>query len=354
MCAAAIQLLLSQSVFADEPAQQPASPLQPEAEFRLRLQFDRFSSEDQERYRMRLRARVGGSYDAGQGLSLGARLSTGSDNPTSSQVTLGDEFSKLAVGIDRAYLRFHRYSWLDLYAGKAVAPFRSRRLVWDRDVQPDGLSQIVEWQEKQQVIGARVATGEYQLLEIADSNDDIYVFVAQAGLFGEAGSLRWSVDGAWYDYVHLAGAVLASSRGSNALDANGGLADDYNIASGLAELELEVSGGQLELFGELADNVAAQSEGLAIAAGSSLSFRAGDVPIELGYEYRHVGHNAIVDALAESSWHRQRTGFAGHRLGVVARLQGGWRLGSSFKFMNTVSGAADRQLEWLVDAGWSL
>ncbi len=109
---------------------------------------------DQERARLRLRARMGAEIDLTQGFTVGMRLGTGSDNqPVSENQTLGGvnsftqnqggDFSKYEIWLDRAFLR---YEWggrpdadFSASVGRFDNPFFSSSMIWADDIAFDGV-----------------------------------------------------------------------------------------------------------------------------------------------------------------------------------------------------------------------
>ncbi len=86
-----------------------------------------------------LRGRLSAQYDLTDTLKVGARLATGDpDNPRTTDVTLSDFASDLDISLDQAYFAF-QYQRLMLTGGKFAKPFSSTELVWDGDVNPQGL-----------------------------------------------------------------------------------------------------------------------------------------------------------------------------------------------------------------------
>ena len=106
---------------------------------------DRFLNVDQNRNRPRLRARLGVDADVGQGFSAGLRLASGDGNtPVSTNQTLGGSpgnFSKYQFWLDRAFLRYDALQGaLAAEIGRFENPFFSTDLLWDDDVNLDGLA----------------------------------------------------------------------------------------------------------------------------------------------------------------------------------------------------------------------
>jgi hypothetical protein len=103
---------------------------------------------DQDRYRARLRARVGTEIMLGDGFNGGIRLATGESNsPTSPNQTLGGSggnFSKYAVWLDRAFMSYDAGPGdgqeLTFFLGRFDNPFLSTEIQWDDDLGFDGLA----------------------------------------------------------------------------------------------------------------------------------------------------------------------------------------------------------------------
>ncbi|PKU21340.1 putative porin [Telmatospirillum siberiense] len=116
-----------------------------------------YSNWNQQRERMRLRARVGVEADLGEGFTTGVRLATGeSSSPVSTNQTLGGssgEFSKYQIWMDQAYIRYEPANtgiWgMSTTAGRFANPFFSTDLIWNNDLNFDGVA----------------VSGKYQLAE---------------------------------------------------------------------------------------------------------------------------------------------------------------------------------------------
>jgi hypothetical protein len=100
---------------------------------------------DQDRNRARLRARLGLDADLFNGFSAGLRIGTGDSNaPISFNSTLGGSggnFSKYAIWLDRAFIKYNAWNDLTLQAGRFDNPFfSSTDLVYHRDLGFDGFA----------------------------------------------------------------------------------------------------------------------------------------------------------------------------------------------------------------------
>ena len=97
---------------------------------------------DRDRMRERLRARFGAEIDMGEGYTAGVRLATGENSsPVTTNQSLGASggFSKYAVWLDRAFLKFRAASW-SVSVGRFDNPFLSSQMIFDEDVGFDGIA----------------------------------------------------------------------------------------------------------------------------------------------------------------------------------------------------------------------
>jgi hypothetical protein len=105
---------------------------------------DRYLNVDQDRTRPRLRARLGVDAAPLEGFSVGVRLGAGdSSSPVSNNQTLGTDFSKYQVWLDRAFVKFEPLrgpSSLAFLLGRFDNPFFGTDLIWWDDLAMDGLA----------------------------------------------------------------------------------------------------------------------------------------------------------------------------------------------------------------------
>ena len=95
----------------------------------------------QDRERMRIRLRLGVNVDVADDLVAGIRLATGNTtNPVTTNATLGTTLNKQNFLLDRAFLDYHPAEWIELWAGRFANPWLSSELVWDDDINFDGVA----------------------------------------------------------------------------------------------------------------------------------------------------------------------------------------------------------------------
>lgn len=113
--------------------------------------------------RLLVRARLGMTAKVTDEVTVGVRLATGSsDSPVSTNQVLGGGFSKKDIWLDRAYVKIQPWSFASVTLGRMANPFFSTDLMYDDDLNFDGVS----------------AAGRYSLYA-----DESFNVTATAGLF---------------------------------------------------------------------------------------------------------------------------------------------------------------------------
>lgn len=91
--------------------------------------------------RLRLRARLGVLAKINDSVSAGLRFTTGNVNDrVSTNQTLGSNFNKYSFLVDRAYIKFDPAEWASVSGGRIPNPWFSTDLVWDEDLNFDGVA----------------------------------------------------------------------------------------------------------------------------------------------------------------------------------------------------------------------
>jgi hypothetical protein len=91
--------------------------------------------------RLRLRARLGVLAKINDTVSAGMRFTTGNvTDRVSTNQTLGSGFNKYSFLVDRAYIKFDPVEWASFSGGRIPNPWFSTDLVWDEDLNFDGVA----------------------------------------------------------------------------------------------------------------------------------------------------------------------------------------------------------------------
>jgi hypothetical protein len=182
---------------------------------------DQFLNTSNDRTRFRERVRLGVDAKVTNNMKAGIRMSTGnSDDPVSTNQTLGNYNNRYDVVLDRAYLKYddydlNTYKWLTLSGGRMPNPFVSTDLVWDSDVGFEGFAATYRkslvgsdnlWEQDETDRNLFFTLGAFSLQEVALSSKDKWLFAGQLGVDWETDrQSRLTVAAAYYDYVNIDG-----------------------------------------------------------------------------------------------------------------------------------------------------
>lgn len=128
------------------PTTDESSAWIPSGDFRLR--WERTTNQEpttqplilDPRNRWVVRFRAGVTKQFGKLTNFGVRVATGPrSDPNSTDITLGDFADRLEISVDRAYLEL-KQGGAFLTGGKFANPFTTTELVWDGDVNPQGVA----------------------------------------------------------------------------------------------------------------------------------------------------------------------------------------------------------------------
>jgi hypothetical protein len=296
-----------------------SSGLQLNGEVGFRLEFIRneffveseATLEDDYRLRLRARLRVGGEYSVSDEITLGFRLSTGdTDYPSSAWSDLDDDFRRVPIAVDRAYVNIQPFEPIQLRVGFFGNPmFRATEMVWDDDVSPVGAAEVLRFGNWELV------AGQYFLREmnsLEGSNVEQSFLLTHGASYTIDGPTTVRLGG--FHYVYSDADVIAQALDVGLLDAdfrtnrvNPQFSDIffsyYNILGG----SFTVSSGNFRVAGELSVNTAYGKDATAgaayadpenIAVGGIVSYGQQDEPwdVQVDLGFFHIEADAVIAA----------------------------------------------------------
>jgi len=320
---------------------------------------------EEERQRVRLRARLGLTAKVSDAVSAGFRITTGTlTDPVSTNQTLGDDFNKFSLVLDRAFVKAQPWDWLAVTGGRMPNPFFSTDLVWDDDLNFDGVAVTLNpLVRSDSNVKPFFTVGAFPLQEVETSAinlaEDKWLYAAQAGLDWKMGpNTRGRLGLAYYDYRDIAAtedpvfdgfydyadSVLRARQKGNTMfevapsDEPGlyGLAADYSLVNLTATLDLaHFEPVHVILDGDLVKNVGydeakvnkllvepmeARTLGwqTKVTVGWPAVQNKGDWQVFLGY--RHLERDAVLDAFADSDFRLGGTNSKGYFVGGLYGL----------------------------------
>lgn len=203
-------------------------------DFRLRYQGDFFDSGDAEtgngifvnpanptqllnsqidRHQLRIRGRVAFTAKVNDEVEAGIGLATGNTtSPVSTNATLGDSLNKKNFLLDLAYMKWTPAKNLTLWGGRFASPWFGSDLVWDQDINFDG----VAFSYKPQLtpaLGLFLTGGAFPIQEIDLSSRDKWLYAGQLGLrYRDENRLTATIAAAIYDFENITGVANDPAR----------------------------------------------------------------------------------------------------------------------------------------------
>jgi hypothetical protein len=319
---------------------------------------------------MRIQARLGMKAKISDYTIAAFRITTGTTtNPVSTNQTLGTGFNKSSLAFDRAYVQSVPYNWLVLSGGKMPNPWLSTDMVWDPDVNFDGVAGQLRPSFSEEWSGFLTA-GAFPFEDIQHSDT---VLANSKWLYGSQLGAKWTswnsstaqFGAALYDYKNVEGipnatqgshffddtAAQSMQKGNSLMYVNApGDPVIYGIASKFREFNLTAKMDwaafdpvHVMLSGDYVRNLGfnsaeiAQRTGLAppvpeitghqviLAVGYPQVKLQGDWQVNVAYKY--LERDAVLDALTDSDFHLGGTNAKGFIIGASYGLDKGTSLG---------------------------
>ncbi len=281
-----------------------ASPrLQLSGDFRLRYEDNTGDAGAADWDRAMLRARLQAQYAVTERLLIGGRVATGDpDDPNSSDITLSNFDDDLAISLDQAYAQYDIGS-LRLWGGKFAVPFVRTDLVWDGDVNPQGIGGTYQHAFAG---GTLSASGLYFLVDETVAGPDSSMIGGQIAYerpIGEA--FKFDVAAAEYDYSldSVAGADTGDFR-TNVIGPDGRYVSDFDLFDVIAGISWTGAGSHwpVRIAGEYVHNAGARVDGdtaYAFDLTAGQLRRQGDWRFAYGYAVAEV--DAVLAAFSQDN-----------------------------------------------------
>jgi hypothetical protein len=283
-------------------ALQPRSRLAISGDFRLRYEANIGDADAPDWDRGVLRARLGATYAVSDRLTVGGRLATGDpDDPNSSDVTLSNFADDFDVSLDQAFAHYTR-AGADVWGGKFALPFARTELVWDGDVNPQGIGAAYGIPVG---AGALRFSGLYFLVDQSVAGSDSSMVGAQASVdLPLTEDLRFELSAARYGYSlpGVAGADAGDFR-SNLIGPDGRYVSDFDLFDVIGAATFRGwERWPVRVTGEYVRNLGARTPGdtgysIELAAGTAVE--KGDWRFGYGYSVAEV--DAVLAAFSHDN-----------------------------------------------------
>lgn len=273
-----------------------------------------------DRNRQRIRARPAIVAKLPGNTEIGFGLATGSDDPVSSNQTLGEGGSSKGVNIDLAYFKWMALDGLYLTGGKFKNEFSrtgDNGLLFDSDWRPEGIQALY----KKGIFFAN-ALGTWLESDGSSGSGEKFAWGSQAGVDFPVGNLNIKAGVSYYD-IPAEGQECYFDPADcfgNSVDVNGNYLYDFEEINAFAEVGFELLGLPSQLFVDYVTNDAADDNDTGYAAGVRLGDAKKKGNWEVGYLYQDLEADAVFGLLTDSDFAGGGTDSKGHKLAAAYSL----------------------------------
>lgn len=305
-----------------------------------------------DRHQMRIRARLNVIAKVNDEVEVGIGLATGNTtNPVSTNATLGDSLNKKNFLLDLSYMKWTPLPNLTLWGGRFASPWFSSDLVWDQDINFDG----VAFSYKPQLtstLSMFLTGGAFPIQEVELSSRDKWLYAGQIGLqYRNENKLTAKLAAAIYDFENITGVANDPSRpgekdftapqfqqkGNTLLDIDPSTTIKTAYAAEFRELNI---GGSLDLgfwdplrvvlMADYVNNIGYENSDVNALTGHDVKKETEGYQfgIAVGYpdtrdlgqwkalvNYKYLESDAVVDAFTDSDFHLGGTNAKGWIIG---------------------------------------
>jgi hypothetical protein len=266
-------------------------------DFRLRYEtvFNRTDKSDINRGRFRLRLNFAKKFC--DELDVVIRLASG-DNKSgrSTNQTFTDNFSEKDIWIDRAYA-LYRPNWfkgLELAGGKLKNPFVHTDIIWDSDLNPEGVYEKYVFSMTDS-FKPFITLAQFALEVYKEDSNDASLFGYQAGYNWDIAKSRWTLAATLYDYSNVENVEWDGKSGNTG---EGG----FKVVNITSFWKTKLCGIPVKLYGDYAKNTDSEDNDYAYALGFSIGKIKKRGDWAFGYKYARIEPDAVVGVFADSNF----------------------------------------------------
>lgn len=303
----------------------------------IRIRFEEDIVQKKVRFRQRYRARLGFNAMINSDFQLSMRVSTSNNpnDPNSTHVNANDGFNHINIIFDRIYVHYNpkKMKQFGLWLGKFPNLFVNSKIfseiVWDDDIQPEGLAFEYEstWSKNTNL---NFVNGSYFLSQFRSGDDKLWLNTSQITLQSKRNkNIRFTVSSGLYYYFNIKGQQADNSI----FDPNGGnstyidvvnpniqrYSTNFFINENFLILKISNFKKDITLKTEYIQNFGASTDNIGWVAGISVGSLKSAKDFKFYYQYQDIQKDAIFSPFANDDVLLQ-TDYKGHIFGIGLAL----------------------------------
>lgn len=275
-----------------------------------------------DRYRIRARLFVDGKIN--DEISTHFMVCTNQDSnreATTTNQSLTDDFNDKGIYFHRAYATY-KPKWLEgaeLTAGKFKNTFLHTDIMWDPDVNPEGIYERYQYKGLK-TFQPFVHLGQMVVNEVKDETDDACLYVNQLGFDWEIGPVKWTLAGSYYDWSNLhntkflhnadykkgGGNTFIKDQPFDPEDPSYQYAYDYNLWGAITFINFKWGAVPTKLIFDYIVNTAddvPSSQDTAYFAGFTLGKEKKKGDWSLLYKYARIEKDAVIGSMNDQDFY---------------------------------------------------
>jgi hypothetical protein len=313
-----------------------------------------------QRYRNRVRARIGVIGTPTDNLELGVQLASGGSDPVSTNQTFDDAFTTKPVMLDRAYFKLDIVDGLWLEGGKYGVPWElASSAFWDGDLAVEGAT--VGWDGDFDAFGPFVNLNYLWVDEISSDPADLMLHLGQGGATFSFGGVKLLVAANYFTYTNIMehGALYDDNFFGNSsimTDSNAvvdpadptdttweyehGYEFGYDVIQPSLKVGLKLGEFPIGLYADLVYNLGADENNMGYMFGLKLGKAKDPGSFEIGIDYGMLQRDCTQATFVDSDFGGGGTDVSGFKFGAKYQLNKYIQPGLTF-FYNTQKISSD-------------
>jgi hypothetical protein len=272
----------------------------------FRYRYENIDNETtlEDRNRSRIRARIEAQAQVNDNWKVSIGLATGSDDPTSTNQTLGAGGSSKGINLDLAYFDWSGLTHTHILGGKFKNPFlrpANSGLIWDGDYRPEGLAAKYD-------NGTFFANAAFLYLESDDKaggQDAESFWGTQLGFKTNLGENAKLITGVSYHDIPVKGSKPFFDVGNsfgNTLAADGTYLSNFEELGLFAEIKTKIANLPFSVFVDWVENQAASDNETGLAAGLKLGEAKNPGSWQMAYTHQDLEADAVLGLTTDSDF----------------------------------------------------
>lgn len=234
---------------------------------------------------------------------------------TTTNATFGEDFNDKGIYLARAYAEYkpNWFKGLGLGAGKFKKNFYNTDIMWDTDVNPEGVYEYYRY-ERSKIFQPFIYLSQMVVNE-NNRTPDAMLYLNQAGFTWNVGPVKWDLAGSYYSWSNLSGTKWMDDGAYNTGGGNSFVTDpagnityayDYKLWEAYSEIGFKLGpypvSVYLDYIYNAADDVPSDEN-----KAYNFSFKIGNEgkkgDYSLFYKYAYIEQNAVLGCLNDQDFY---------------------------------------------------